>query len=248
MIKAILFDLDGTLLPMEEDKYIKAYFSLLYNKVKDRGYSADKLFGAIWKSFDATVINDGSRFNEDVFWDVFSSIMGTDVIKDKPVFDLFYSNEYNQAASSCGFEPKANATVKKLKELGYTVILATNPVFPSPATSSRIKWAGMDVNDFSLVTTYENSSFCKPNVKYYEEILSKMNLCGDECIMIGNDAEEDMVASKLGLDVFLLTNCLINRKNVDINQFPHGNFDSMWKFLDDKLSSGFDMGDMHYGK
>lgn len=239
MIKAILFDLDGTLLPMDEETYIKEYFSLLYNKVKDRGYSAKKLFGAIWKSFDATVLNDGTRSNEDVFWSVFVSIMGDGVIKDKPVFNHFYSNEYNQAASSCGFDKMARETIKKLKSLGYTIILATNPVFPSPATRSRIKWAGLDENDFSLITTYENSSYCKPNVKYYEEILSKMNLTSNECLMIGNDAEEDMVASDLGLDVFLLTNCLINRKNKDIDQFPHGDFYALWKFLDDKLSTGF---------
>ena len=45
--------------------------------------------------------------------------------------------------------------------------------------------------------------------------------------MIGNDVEEDMVAEKLGINVFLLTNCLINKNNKNINQFPHGDFDEL---------------------
>lgn len=240
MIKNILFDLDGTLLPMDEDKYIKSYFSLLYGKVKDRGYDdPKKLFGAIWKGFDDTVSNDGERRNEDVFWASFASIIGDGVLSDKDYFQSFYSNEYNKAAASCGFNEKSNLTVKKLKSLGFNLVLATNPVFPRVATCSRVRWAGLDENDFSIITTYENSSFCKPNPKYYEEILSKMGMVAEECIMIGNDAEEDMVAEELGISVFLLTDCLINRKNVDIEKYPHGSFEQLWSFLDNKLETGF---------
>ena len=239
MIKAVLFDLDGTLLPMEEEKFLKSYLSLLSKHVEAKGYDSNKLIGAIWQSFDKAVHNDGKKSNEDVFWDSFASILGSRVLDDRDAFDVFYTGEFNKAQPSCGFDPRANKTIKDLKRAGLDVILATNPVFPRAATLNRARWAGLDKEDFLLITTYEESHFCKPNVKYYEEILSKCDLRPEECIMIGNDAEEDMVARDVGLSVFLLTDCLINRKNVDINEFPHGSYDEMWKFLYDKLDGRF---------
>ena len=50
--------------------------------------------------------------------------------------------------------------------------------------------------------------------------------------MVGNDVEEDMVAKTLGINVFLLTDSLINKNNKDINQYPHGNFHELIKYLE----------------
>ena len=37
MVKAVLFDLDGTLLPMDQDEFTKGYFKLLVGFVRIRG-------------------------------------------------------------------------------------------------------------------------------------------------------------------------------------------------------------------
>ena len=84
-----------------------------------------------------------------------------------------------------------------------------------------------------LYTTYENSGFCKPNPKYYSEILEKLNLDPEDCLMVGNDVIEDMVAQKLGMKVFLLTDCIINKENKDISQYPNGGFDELIKYLEE---------------
>ena len=78
---------------------------------------------------------------------------------------------------------------------------------------------------------HEESSFCKPNLRYYEEILSRQGLSPAECIMVGNDVGEDMIAANLGMKVFLLTDCLINKANTDIDQFPHGSFPELLEFI-----------------
>ena len=49
--------------------------------------------------------------------------------------------------------------------------------------------------------------------------------------MVGNDVNEDMVAGTLGMKVFLLTDCLINKENVDISQYPHGNYDDLLSYV-----------------
>ena len=110
-------------------------------------------------------------------------------------------------------------------------MLATNPVFPAVATKSRMGWVGLVPEDFALVTTYENSRYCKPNLDYYREILKTINCQPEECLMVGNDVDEDMVAAELGMQVFLLTDCILNRRNKDISRYPHGSFPELLTFI-----------------
>ena len=119
--------------------------------------------------------------------------------------------------------------------MGYRVALATNPLFPAIATHSRVRWAGLQPEDFDHITTYENSSFCKPNPLYYREILDRLGLRAEECVMVGNDALEDVAAAKLGLPVFLLTHSLIEREGVDVNKLPHGGFEELKIWLDGQI-------------
>ena len=121
--------------------------------------------------------------------------------------------------------------VRQLRKEGYGVILATNPMFPAIATHSRIRWAGLTPEDFDLVTTYENSCHSKPNVAYYRDILETMNLKPEECLMVGNDVDEDMIAETLGMKVFLLTDCLLNRRKKDISGYPQGSFPELLAYI-----------------
>jgi len=123
-----------------------------------------------------------------------------------------------------------------VKEMGKWAILATNPMFPQPATRNRMGWAGFQPKDFTAYTTYEDCHYCKPSPKYYEELLEKLELCPEECIMVGNDVEEDMIpAGGLGMQVFLLTDCIINKKDRDISAYPQGDFEALRGYLREKL-------------
>lgn len=230
-LRFILFDLDGTLLPMDQDQFIHAYFSRLSARLETYDYDPKRLVKTIWKGTAAMVANDGQKTNEAVFWDCFANEYGQRVRLDEPLFDAFYREEFHLVQQVCGFVAAAPLTVQKLKAEGYTVALATNPIFPAIATESRIRWAGLRPWDFQLYTTYENCHFCKPNPDYYREVLKKLGAEAEECLMVGNDVEEDMIAATLGMKVFLLTDCLINKQGKDINQFPHGSFDALWEYI-----------------
>ncbi len=231
MITTILFDLDGTLLPMDQDVFVQSYLGRMAKKLAPYGYDPDLLIKGLWKGTGAMVKNDGTVTNEDLFWSVFNSIQGKDCRQDDPLFMDYYRNEFQQVASDCGFDARAAEAIREIKAMGYRVVLATNPLFPAIATQSRAKWAGLDVNDFDLITTYENSRFCKPNLEYYRDILAKLNLQPENCIMVGNDVSEDMIAEKLGIRVFLLTDHIINKDNKDINQYPHGSFPELLHYI-----------------
>lgn len=231
MITTIFFDLDGTLLPMDQDVFVKSYFGSLAAKMAPLGYEPEKLVKAIWIGTGAMVNNPGGRTNEAVFWEAFTGIFGQDVLKEMPYFDSFYRNEFQNARHSCGFNPQAAQAIREIKAMGFRTVLATNPIFPAVATQSRIRWAGLTPEDFELITTYENSCHCKPNPDYYRDILEELKRNPEECVMVGNDVSEDMVAETLGMKVFLLTDCLINKENKDIQAYAHGSFPELMAFV-----------------
>ena len=231
MITTVLFDLDGTLLPMDQDRFVKSYLSRMAAKLAPQGFDPDLLVKGIWKGTGAMVKNDGLRSNEEVFWDVFNAVIGKDCRKYEELFLDYYRNEFQQVAQDCGFDPRAAEAIKEIKSLGYRVGLATNPLFPSIATYSRAKWAGLNPDDFAIITTYENSRHCKPNPDYYRDILATLDVKPENCVMVGNDVQEDMVAESLGMKVFLLTDSLINRTGEDIARYPHGSFGELMDFI-----------------
>ena len=231
MITTILFDLDGTLLPMDQDVFLKAYLGGLTKKGASYGYDAAQMPRQIMAGTAAMVKNDGSRTNEEVFWNTFSAICHRDARQDIAIFDDFYRNEFQQVRSSCGFDPRAAEAVSEIKAMGYRVTLATNPLFPAIATHSRARWAGLNPGDFDLITTYEESRHSKPSLDYYRDVMEALGVKPEECVMVGNDVGEDMVAEQLGIKVFLLTDCLINKAGADIETYPHGSFPELLTFV-----------------
>lgn len=227
----VMFDLDGTLLPMDMEKFTRGYFGLLMKKMAPHGYDPEKLEGAVWAGTAAMVKNDGGQSNEAAFWAKFGQIFGEKALKDIPVFEEFYANEFQAAKDFCGYNEWAARAVRTIRASGRRTVLATNPIFPAIATETRLRWAGMDVSEFELCTTYENSRFCKPNVNYYRDILEELKLRPEECLMVGNDMTEDTAAAELGIQVFLITDCLINKEGKNISAWPHGGFEDLIQFV-----------------
>ena len=231
-IRYILFDLDGTLLPMDMDVFTRSYFKDLIKFAYSKGYDQTiDLVSVIWAGTAAMVHNDGTRSNGEAFWEKYTELTGREGSSDEPMFDEFYATVFDNARNYVGFTKEAAKTVNMLKEKGYKVVLATNPIFPKVATDKRIDWAGLDKDDFLLVTTYENSTFAKPNPKYYTQVLNKLGLRPEECLMVGNDAKEDSSALEAGIDFFLITDCLVNSENRDISVFNNGTFEDLRKYI-----------------
>lgn len=232
MIKAILFDLDGTLLPMDQNVFLKSYFKGLVTKCANNDPArAKRLTDAIWAGTGAMLHNTGERTNEQIFWNTFDELTGDEFSECGVLFEDFYLNEFQKVQEVCGFNAKAKETIELAKALNYRTVLATNPMFPRIATESRVRWAGLDPSDFELITTFENSRHGKPQHEYYRDIANAISLPCDECLMVGNDVDDDLAAEALGMKVFLLTDCLINLKSKDITKYPSGDFDALMSFI-----------------
>lgn len=232
-IKHILFDLDGTLLPMVQDEFVKCYMPMLAQSYIEGGIPINpkEFLAAVWKGYEAMVQNDGSCTNKEVFWKYMNRILQAPEERVEELTIQFYTGEFNKAIVSTQPTPLADQVVKKAKEKGLKVYLATNPVFPRPATMSRMKWAGLDAADFEVITTYENYSYCKPNVAYFRTIVEQFGLNPEECLMVGNDVEEDLVIRQLGIKTFLLTDTMENKKNLPIETEYRGSMEELLAFV-----------------
>lgn len=210
MKKAILFDLDGTLLPMDLQEFIKTYFGLLGRKMIGHGYDPERFKKGMWGGVNAVLQNDGTMTNEERFWSVMNACMGRDCREDAALYEEFYRNEYHQAKAICGVNPLAKRAVELARQKAEKVILATSPLYPAIAVAGRVEWAGLRMEDFDLVTTYDSERFCKPNPDYYRDIILRCGFRSEECLMIGNDEKEDMwAAAQAGIEGYLVTDDLI---------------------------------------
>lgn len=142
MIKTVLFDLDGTLLPMDNDVFTKGYFKLLVKKLAPHGYSPQELIDGIWAGTAAMVKNDGSCTNEQAFWKKFSSVFGNKCLEDKPIFDEFYKVDFQLARGFCGFNPKAREAVKTAKACGCAFLLPQILFSPQPQLKAASRGRG----------------------------------------------------------------------------------------------------------
>ena len=229
--KAILFDMDGTLLPMDQNVFMKQYFGEMAKVLSPLGLAPEAVAPTIWAGTKAMMKNTGELTNDKVFWQVFTQVSGLDAAPFRPAADAFYSNQFHRARAATAENPLAVEAVRVAREKAQKVVLATNPLFPAIATHSRVRWAGLEPEDFSFITTYENSSFCKPNPAYYREILDRLGLDPAECVMVGNDADEDGAVRARGLPVFLLTDCLIQKPDADVSGLELGDFDRLCQWL-----------------
>ena len=210
MLKAVLFDLDGTLIPMNEKQFTEYYFGLLLKRFVPLGYDKDDLVKTVWNGTGAMLKNDGKETNETVFCRVFTDRYGRTKSADKAVFDDCYVTDFKKAKVMCGENPDARKIIDYVKSIGLKVILASNPVFPICGLLTRAGFTGLNKDDFDYVTGYENSHYAKPNPKYLEEILKVNGLEKDEVLYFGNSETDDIAPAKaVGVNYFHVTDkCL----------------------------------------
>lgn len=224
MINTLFFDLDATLLPIDQDLFIKTYFHELTKRFSPKPFAADALIDALWKGTRDMVMGDGTIPNAERFWTRFDSLLGAGSRLREAEFDAFYTQEFQNVRRILTAERNCAPLMAHLREKGYRLVLATNPVFPAVAVRTRLSWIGLTPEDFIYVSDYENSATCKPNPQYFMEILAKIGGDPAECMMIGNNLREDRAALKAGFSLFIIEDHLENPDNVDISTVPHGSY------------------------
>lgn len=228
-MKTILFDLDGTLLPMDVDK-----FMYLYGKTLSEAFlhlePSGKIFEHVMSSVKHTVMNTKKEKNFDKFFTHFQDLVEQDVSIYIEAFNAFYENGFEQVKASTDTSSEMIEAIKVLKNKGYQLMIATNPIFPMVANKERIKWAGLDINDFDYVSSFEENHHCKPHLEFYKEVLSFNDLDPENVLMVGNDAQEDLAIRHLGVKTYLIDNHLIHRDGHEIVTDYRGTYHDFLEF------------------
>jgi FMN phosphatase YigB (HAD superfamily) len=234
-LTTVLFDLDGTLLPIDGEAFEAIYFKGLSSYFLDK-YDPKEFIRIIWSATKAMVIDTSLKTNEEAFMEALQLIVNDDIRWMQERFNQFYLNEFDQIRLAVTPNVFMQKAVKLLKEKGYKCIIATNPMFPKIAIEKRIIWTGCDRDDFDYVTSFEKNHYCKPQLKFYEEVLNDMNLIAEECLMVGNDINEDMIVSKLNIKTYLITNHVMQNEVIPDSVTYSGQYENFYEFVSNLAS------------
>ena len=230
MINTILFDLDGTMLPLNLDQFLKLYFSAMGRKFQDL-IDSKTLVQYIMIATQEMVNDTDYRTNETVFMKKFAELIQSDLSVYQKRFDEFYEREFFETKASVVDSPMMRNSVRLLKEKGYDLVIATNPLFPEKAIHHRIRWSGFEPEDFVYISSYEKNHYCKPQLHFYQEVLQETGKEPHECLMVGNDVQEDLIVAKLGIQTYLITDFLIHRTQEPITATYQGSYADFYRFV-----------------
>jgi HAD superfamily hydrolase (TIGR01549 family) len=206
MIQAVLLDLDDTLLENNMERFLPPYFAALGRRMA-RFAPPDELVQMVMDATQAMIKNqDPNVTNQEAFNARFFCSLGHPEPEVRPVIHTFYEEDFPALKRYTNRVREARLLVDTLMDLGCDLVIATNPLFPRRAIEHRLNWAGVLDFPFKLITSYENSHFCKPDTRYYQEILEKLDCRPCEAIMIGDDYENDIQpAMQVGLHTYWIT-------------------------------------------
>lgn len=210
-LKGVLFDLDGTLLQVDMNRFIPAYVDGLAEVCADLAEHrrfTDVLLQATWALLRS---DQGECSNQQLFHFAIERHLAISPDLFSQRLQRYCNDHLPSLAPLITPHPLVPQILRGCFERGFKVVIATNPVFPRPLVEARLDWGGMGEFPFDLVTSYENTRFCKPNRGYFEDILQTLGLEPQHCLMVGNDTEHDLAAGAAGIATYLLDTWLIDR-------------------------------------
>jgi FMN phosphatase YigB (HAD superfamily) len=201
MLQAVLFDLDGTLLDVDIDAFLRRYFAAL-DAAASPHFPGVGLMPAVLASTAAMQRPHEGSTNQAVFYDDFRSRTGVDLAEEWGVFEDFYRDVFPTLGADYGPSRGAREAVEAARTLGLKVAVATQPIFPRIAIQHRLAWAGLDDIAFDAITTYEVMDACKPQAAYFHQTAAMIGCDPKDCLMVGDDRRNDMPASAAGMRTF----------------------------------------------
>jgi len=200
-VRAVLFDLDGTLLDIDLPGFLSRYFAAL-GAVMAEHFPGTDAVRAVLDSTSAMQQRHDGRTNREVFNADFQSRTGVDLAESWEVFEAFYRDRFPTLGDGYGPGKGARRAVETALGLGLEVVVATQPIFPRAAIEHRLAWAGLADLGLERLTTYEIMHACKPLPEFFREAAGMADAEPSQCVMVGDDRSLDMPAGSVGMRTF----------------------------------------------
>ncbi len=230
-LKALLLDLDDTLLGNAMETFIPAYFQALTDFITEI-QPPDRLIEQLVSATRTMDRNDGTGpTNEEVFSSAFFPALGAPREELAPRFERFYAEAFPALRSLTTPRPSAPRIVEWAKQRELQVAIATNPMFPRTAIEQRMEWAGVGAERFSydLITSYENSHATKSSSAYFREILDLLERRPEECLMVGDNWDWDVAcAAEAGIPGYWIADPDARLPSVGISVVGQGTLDDFY--------------------
>jgi FMN phosphatase YigB (HAD superfamily) len=201
----LLLDLDNTLLVNEMDVFLPAYFQGFARHVAPV-VDPDQFIECLLAATARTIENDlPMRTLLETFNQYFYSGLGVPRENLQPKIDSFYKNIYPKLRQHTRVQPATKNLIETARQRGFTVAIATNPLFPREAIEQRLVWSGIPPAEyqFDLISSLETFHFSKPNPAYFAEVLAQLGWPEGPAVVVGDDPENDIApAQTMGLPTF----------------------------------------------
>jgi FMN phosphatase YigB (HAD superfamily) len=243
-LKALLLDLDDTLIGNPMNTFIPAYFKALEAFVADT-VPPERFIAELLAATRAMDRNDGTGpTNEEVFAAAFYPALGVPRDELEPFLDRFYAQAFPGLRPLVTQRPEAPKIVEWARMQGLQVAIATNPLFPRTAIEQRMAWGGIGVDrfDYDLVTAYENCRATKSHPAYYRGILDHLGRRPDECLMVGDNWDWDIgCAATVGIAGFWIAPPHADPGSSEIGVVGRGGIEELLRVAENgDLESAFD--------
>lgn len=235
-----MFDLDGTLVPLARERFEPALFqnldAMFRRKFPGQPLAQEALKRASLACFHT---GDPAETNEARLKRLLVQEAGAPLAEEVlRALEAHYASDYNQIRTIIQDRSIAVEALELVRQYGAVPVVATNPISPASCIHARMAWAGITPEQFALVTTYDKFHYTKPDPRYYLEVLQQLGARPEECLMIGNDTDEDMEgAIGAGIEAYLMTDFVMDRRD-SVARYRHGTAREMLAFLEQFLARG----------
>ncbi|MCY4464293.1 MAG: HAD-IA family hydrolase [Chloroflexi bacterium] len=198
MIKAVLLDMDNTLLHNPDAQFASAFRQLFDDFFRDE-FAIDGSIEALRAGF-AHMGRDLANCptNAEALVDCLAHWLPLAHDDADHALRRFYAEVYGQLQPLVSPADGAAALIEGLLEQGLLVAVATNPLYPESAIVQRLEWAGLGglLNEFAFVTHSENMHFAKPRPEYIAEVVARVGIEPDEALVVGDSLVNDIQSAR----------------------------------------------------